>query len=180
MRANLLKFVLAAAFAVGFAFGLSACSGGTETGNPGMRTNTETSGSTPAPVATGQPTEGGTPGPYASERILAAICDKLNACYPPDASVSTCTTSVRAASGLGPYLGLSAYAGDYSGIISAERNGTLTPSTSAASQCVTDIATLDCASAGIRNAYSSSDPNNFSNVSNLIPNSGTSCRGVFQ
>jgi hypothetical protein len=153
-----------ALFYCGFSLLFGGC-GGTEAGNP---TNSET-------IPTNQPA--GILSPY----MLDTVCTKLHECSPNVASAD-CSAGVLPQTNLPAGFGLSTTFGTTQEMIEAERAGIIHADYTHVINCVTAIRALSCASPSINSATpmgSTTSPSSYSGVINMIPNSSTSCAGVF-
>jgi hypothetical protein len=148
------------------AFAVSAC-GGTEAGNPGVTSQTASSG----PVIL-------LPQGLASIQIVNAICSKLIQCN-PSISTSSCASGVESQTNLTPAFGVSSSFGNFSQVIQAETVGTLRADPVRTQTCISQIQSQACASPGVNTAFNPSMPTIYTGVINMIPISGTSCPGVF-
>ena len=152
--------------------GLSSGCGGTEAGNP----NVSTASANSSPGSSGSSNATDTSVTEAS-LVQNALCAKLSSCF-PSLSAMQCQLGIGNTPGFGSALGVSAGGpSTLSSVSSAEQSGTLTASSANATRCESDIAALGCST--VSQDYSTSAPNDFSEVPNLIPTSGTSCAGVY-
>lgn len=135
---------------------------GTETGNP----------ITPSSPASG---EDGTT--TSTEGILEKVCEKIESCY--SVKESTCKTNTLEEDGFDDAFDIADY-DDLQAIVDAETAGDLSvTSTSAVTQCKTDIENLSCSDSEVVNAYSTSSPNDYSNMADIIPTNAGSCQDIF-
>lgn len=149
---------------------LSGCGGsslgGTETGNPGGPTSSIPTGANP------------NINNFATQ-MIDSICSKLSTCYPSLTS-SSCQSGVLAVTNVGSSLGLpSGTTSTLQNIVDEENAGTITPQSTAANRCISDIQSLTCGSSTVGGAYSSGTAANFNRVYTLLSASSASCAGVF-
>lgn len=142
---------------------VSAC-GGTEAGNPAGPQGTINSA--------------GGPEGLVSTQIVSAICGKLTACN-PSLTLANCVAGVESESNLATSVGVPPTYPTLGDVIQGETSGVLRPDPVRGATCVMQIEAELCASAPVGTAYNPIRPTNYAGVINMIPNSGTSCAGVF-
>ena len=136
---------------------------GTETGNPATESDLSS---------------GDNESSYA-ESLSSKICSKLVACFSEITSTSDCMTEINDENGFDTALGNSDY-NTLSEFISAESNGSIVKNQTEATQCLSDIENLACSDTEVTSAFSSSSPNDYSNIANIVSIGSGSCQDFYQ
>ncbi len=143
-------------------FTLSAC--GTDTGNPGVKTN-QGNNSIPNSDASDKSNDVG-------KLVSDQICETLEDCGESLDSLR-CSNLVSEVASLAPYLG---YA-NHSTLIDVTNDSLKTVNVTQLQTCLSEISTIQCADPSLVASYSSSNPNDYSNVGHIF-SATTSCSQI--
>ncbi len=144
------------------ALSLTACAGGTGTGNP--YTANAPNGLSTSPR---------------SRAIQVGLCEVLVRCN-SNLILSTCLYETSNLAGIESKLGVSSSPFlTFNQVISAEAQGRLAANTDSANQCEVEIKALSCSDPAVINAYQVANSSPFTEFSNAIPTGPNSCSEIF-
>ncbi|MGZ3798479.1 MAG: hypothetical protein ACXVB1_19070, partial [Pseudobdellovibrionaceae bacterium] len=110
----------------------------------------------------------GNPAAPASNKILAASCQRLSACH-SGLTYDACISGALSVSGISSQLGLPTQYDTYAAILNGEQAGVLTGDLVKASTCSSDILATSCSDPNMQAAYTPTTAQPFSLMAQIIP-----------